>query len=76
MLDDKIKRVISAAVLVLLILVFIIMGGIIFKVGALTIIAIALYEYINVYKKTENCSCLYCNIQKAACSVTKNGNKN
>lgn len=54
MLDDKIKRVISAAVLVLLILVFIIMGGIIFKVGALTIIAIALYEYINAYKKTDN----------------------
>jgi phosphatidate cytidylyltransferase len=54
MLDDKIKRVISAVVLVLLILVFIIMGGAIFKVGVLGIIAIALYEYINVYKKTSN----------------------
>lgn len=54
MLDDKVKRVISAAVLVLLILVFIIMGGVVFKIGALAIIAIALYEYINVYKKTNN----------------------
>lgn len=54
MLDDKIKRVISAAVLVLLILFFIIMGGIVFKVGALIIIATALYEYVNVYKKTNS----------------------
>ena len=54
MLDDKIKRVISAIVLVLLILVFIIIGGAIFKVGVLGIIAIAMYEYVNVYKKTNN----------------------
>lgn len=54
MLDDKIKRVISAAVLVLLILFFIMAGGVIFKVGALIIIAIAAYEYINVYKMTNS----------------------
>lgn len=54
MLDDKIKRVISAVVLVLLIIVFTITGGVVFKIGALAIIAIALYEYINVYKATNS----------------------
>lgn len=54
MLDDKIKRVISASVLVILILALIIAGGIVFKIGFLIIIAIALYEYINVYRITNN----------------------
>lgn len=54
MLDDKIKRVISGAVLVLLILFFVFTGGLIFKAGALIIISVALYEYIKVYKKTVN----------------------
>lgn len=54
MLDDKVKRVISAAVLVVLILAFVIVGGVIFKIGALAIIAIALYEYIKVYKKANH----------------------
>lgn len=54
MLDDRIKRVISAVVLVLLILASIMAGGVIFKAGALIITGVALLEYINVYKTTEN----------------------
>lgn len=54
MLDDKIKRVISAVILVLLLLISINAGGVIFKICVLTITGIALYEYINVYKTTNN----------------------
>lgn len=54
MLDDKTKRVISALILVLLIFISIYAGGVIFKFGVLAVTAIALLEYINVYKTTDN----------------------
>jgi phosphatidate cytidylyltransferase len=51
---DKHKRVLSAAVLIILILFFVLSGGIIFKIGVLGITGIALYEYINVYSQTNS----------------------
>ncbi len=54
MLDDKTKRVISAVILILLIFITIYAGGIIFKIGVLAVTAIALLEYINVYKTTNS----------------------
>jgi predicted membrane protein len=51
---DKHKRVISAVVLVILILFFVLSGGIIFKIGVLGITGIALYEYIKVYDCTNS----------------------
>ena len=44
------KRVISAVIAIPLLLFFAITGGIIFKIGIMAISAIALYEYVNVYK--------------------------
>lgn len=51
---DKHKRVLSAVVLVILILFFVLSGGIIFKIGVLGITGIALYEYIKVYDHTNS----------------------
>ena len=48
------KRVISAIIAIPLLLFFTISGGFIFKAGVIFITAVALYEYINAYKNTEN----------------------
>lgn len=44
------KRVISAVIAIPILLLFVIKGGILFKIGIMAITAIALYEYINAYQ--------------------------
>lgn len=48
------KRVISALIAIPLLVFFTISGGVIFKAGIIFITAVALYEYINVYKNTSS----------------------
>ncbi|TDT61577.1 phosphatidate cytidylyltransferase [Fonticella tunisiensis] len=48
------KRVISAAIALPILLFFVLRGGIAFTIGVLAITAIALYEYICVYKNTNH----------------------
>lgn len=48
----KDKRVISALVAIPLLIFFVLMGGYVFKVGICAAIAIALYEYVNAFKKS------------------------
>ena len=47
------KRVISAAVALPILIFCLILGGWVFKIGILAVTAIALYEYIHVYKKSD-----------------------
>jgi phosphatidate cytidylyltransferase len=44
------KRVVSSIVAIPMLLFFVITGGVIFKLGVIVVTAIALYEYISVYK--------------------------
>lgn len=53
-MSDKVKRVISAAIAIPILIAFILAGGIAFKIGILAIMLIALFEYIRSYHKTEN----------------------
>lgn len=46
------KRVISAIVAIPLLIFFVLMGGYVFKIGICAATAIALYEYINAFKKS------------------------
>jgi len=48
----KDKRVISALVAIPLLIFFVLMGGYVFKVGICAATAIALYEYVNAFKKS------------------------
>ena len=48
----KNKRVISALVAIPILIFFVIMGGYVFKVGICAVTAIALFEYINAFKKS------------------------
>jgi phosphatidate cytidylyltransferase len=48
------KRVISAIIAIPLLLFFTISGGMIFRIGVIFLTAVALYEYVNAYKKTDN----------------------
>jgi phosphatidate cytidylyltransferase len=48
------KRVLSSIVAIPILLFFVISGGIIFKLGVIGVSAIALYEYIGVYKHSKN----------------------
>lgn len=47
------KRVISAAVLIPIVLILVILGGITFKIGITVLTAIALYEYISAFKNSD-----------------------
>lgn len=48
----KDKRVISALVAIPLLIFFVLMGGYVFKIGICAATAIALYEYVNAFKKS------------------------
>ncbi len=49
-MSDKLKRVISAAIMIPIVLVLVITGGLVFKIGLTIIMAIALHEYISAFK--------------------------
>jgi phosphatidate cytidylyltransferase len=48
------KRVVSALIAIPVLLFFVVSGGVIFKVGVVSLSVIALYEYINVYSKNDD----------------------
>lgn len=48
------KRIISAAVAVPLLILFVVLGGTVFKAGIMAITLIGIYEYISAYKKYEH----------------------
>lgn len=48
------KRVISSLVAIPILLFFVMSGGIIFRIGVIGVTAIALFEYINIYKHNKD----------------------